>query len=107
MGDSAKVTGFNALRGTMIVQLFNVERSVESMSGEISYIVKVIDIGPLIDDTPLGFKQGDYIKLKSLEGFRWEWEDKMFHACGAENAQMKVDGYMVITEGDEEIRPYE
>lgn len=98
-------TGFNALRGTMVVQLFPVNRAIESMDGEISYIVKVIDIGQPIDDTPLGFAEGDYVKLKQIEGFRWEWEGISYHACSTENAQLRMDGYMEITE-EHELRPY-
>ena len=84
-----KQVRFIPTMGRITVELSEEEDSIAS-SGY-SSIATVAEIGPLVDDRPLGFAVGDKVKLTHLHGHAWEFDGKLYMTVNSIDVESKVE----------------
>lgn len=75
--------------GRIVVKLKEDDRMMKSTG--YSLIAEVTEIGPLVDDRPLGYTVGDKVKLQHLHGHAWEFKGEIFMTVNAIDVESRVE----------------
>lgn len=75
--------------GRIVVKLKEDDRMMKSTG--YSLIAEVTEIGPLVDDRPLGYAVGDKVKLAHLHGHAWEFDGEMYMTVNAIDIESRVE----------------